>query len=146
MGSEDAQWTAQPRRSGAKKRPGRFRDAKWVQVIVGVDPEPANAAQLRDWAVGYSEAIEPYSMNGTYLNMIMDEGQERVQASYRENYPRLAKLKATYDPRTCSTSTRTSCRPRDGRGGRGARRPSLPEATPTRRVALDVQHPALAVT
>jgi FAD/FMN-containing dehydrogenase len=85
-------------RVGSEETAWAFRDAKWVQVIVGVDPEPANAAQLRDWAVGYSEAVEPYAMNGTYLNMIMDEGQERVQSSYRENYPRLAKLKATYDP------------------------------------------------
>jgi FAD/FMN-containing dehydrogenase len=83
---------------GNEETPWAFRDANWVQVIVGVDPDPANAKALRDWAVGYSEALEPYSMSGTYLNMIMDEGQERVQSSYRENYPRLAKLKARYDP------------------------------------------------
>jgi hypothetical protein len=75
-----------------------LRDANWVEVIVGVDPDPANAGALRDWAVGYSEALEPYTMHGTYLNMIMDEGQERVRASYRHNYPRLAQIKATYDP------------------------------------------------
>jgi hypothetical protein len=87
-----------PDRVGNEETPWAFREAKWVQVIVGVDPEPANAKVLRDWAVGYSEALEPYSMSGTYLNMIMDEGQERVRSSYRENYPRLAKLKAKYDP------------------------------------------------
>jgi hypothetical protein len=75
-----------------------FRDAKWVQVIVGVDPEPASAGVLRDWAVGYSEAIYPHSLGGAYVNMIMDEGQERVQASYRDNYARLARIKAHYDP------------------------------------------------
>ena len=75
-----------------------LRDANWVEVIVGVDPDPANAGGLRDWAVGYSEALEPYTMHGTYLNMIMDEGQERVRASYRHNYPRLAQIKAKYDP------------------------------------------------
>ena len=75
-----------------------FRDAKWIQVIVGVDPDPANAKALRDWAVGYSEALDPYTMGGTYLNMIMEEGQERVRASYRDNYPRLAQIKAKYDP------------------------------------------------
>ena len=75
-----------------------FRDAKWVQVIVGVDPEPASAGALRDWAVGYSEAVYPHSLGGAYVNMIMDEGQERVQASYRDNYARLAQIKAHYDP------------------------------------------------
>ena len=29
--------------------------------------------------------------------MMMDEGQERVRASYRDNYDRLAGIKATYD-------------------------------------------------
>jgi FAD/FMN-containing dehydrogenase len=75
-----------------------WRDANWVEVIVGVDPDPASAGALRDWAVGYSEALEPHTMQGTYLNMIMDEGQERVRASYRHNYPRLARIKAKYDP------------------------------------------------
>ena len=28
----------------------------------------------------------------------MDEGQERVQASFRDNYPRLAAIKSKYDP------------------------------------------------
>jgi FAD/FMN-containing dehydrogenase len=76
-----------------------FRDARWVQVIVGVDPDPASAGALRDWAVGYSEAVYPHSLGGAYLNMIMDEGQERVRASYRDNYARLARIKAHYDPR-----------------------------------------------
>ena len=29
---------------------------------------------------------------------MMDEGQERVQASYRDNYERLVEVKARYDP------------------------------------------------
>ena len=29
---------------------------------------------------------------------MMEEGQERIQASYRGNYDRLAKIKAKYDP------------------------------------------------
>jgi FAD/FMN-containing dehydrogenase len=75
-----------------------YRDAKWVQVIVGVDPEPANAGAIRDWAIGYSEAIYPYGMGGAYINMIMDEGEDRVRLSYRENYDRLARIKSEYDP------------------------------------------------
>ena len=30
--------------------------------------------------------------------MMADEGQERIAASYRGNYERLAELKAKYDP------------------------------------------------
>jgi FAD/FMN-containing dehydrogenase len=30
--------------------------------------------------------------------MMMDEGQERVRAAYGDNYDRLAKIKAKYDP------------------------------------------------
>jgi FAD/FMN-containing dehydrogenase len=29
---------------------------------------------------------------------MMDEGQERVQASFRDNYTRLAQIKGKYDP------------------------------------------------
>ena len=51
-----------------------------------------------DWSIGYQEALHPYSAGGAYVNMMMDEGQERVRASYRDNYDRLAQVKATYDP------------------------------------------------
>jgi FAD/FMN-containing dehydrogenase len=75
-----------------------FRDAGWSQVIIGVDPDPAKAGALRDWAVGYWDAIHPYSAGGAYVNFMMDEGQERVQATYGSNYERLASVKAQYDP------------------------------------------------
>jgi FAD/FMN-containing dehydrogenase len=75
-----------------------YRDAKWATVYAGVDPDPANADAIRSWTVDYHEALHPYSAGGAYVNMMMDEGGERVRASYRENYPRLARIKATYDP------------------------------------------------
>ena len=75
-----------------------YRDANWAGVIVGVDPDPAKKDILRDWAVGYWEAVHPFSSGGAYVNFMMDEGQERVRASYRDNYDRLAKIKARYDP------------------------------------------------
>ena len=75
-----------------------YRDAVWGSVFAGVDPDPANAAAIRRWSIDYSEALHPYSAGGAYVNMMMEEGQERVRASYRDNYHRLARVKATYDP------------------------------------------------
>ena len=75
-----------------------FRDAHWSSVFAGVDPDPANLPAIRDWAVEYFEALHPYSAGGAYVNMMMDEGQERVRASYGDNYDRLTQVKATYDP------------------------------------------------
>jgi hypothetical protein len=48
--------------------------------------------------VAYWEALHPYSAGGAYVNMMMDEGQERVRASYRDHYDRLAAVKAVYEP------------------------------------------------
>jgi len=75
-----------------------YRDAKWAQVIVGVDPDPANAEAIKQWTIDYFDALHPYSMGGAYVNFMMEEGQERVQATYRDNYDRLAAIKAKVDP------------------------------------------------
>jgi FAD/FMN-containing dehydrogenase len=76
----------------------RYRDANWGSVFAGVDPDPANVDAIGNWSVDYFEALHPYSAGGAYVNMMMDEGQERVRASYGDNYDRLAQIKATYDP------------------------------------------------
>ena len=83
---------------GAEETPWAYRDARWAQVIIGVDPDPAGAPALRDWAIGYWEALHPYSAGGAYVNFMMDEGQARVKATYGSNYGRLARVKAAYDP------------------------------------------------
>jgi hypothetical protein len=83
---------------GAADTPWSYREANWSLVFAGVDPDPANAGAVRKWSIDYSEALRPYSAGGGYLNMMMDEGQERVRASYRDNYDRLARIKAQYDP------------------------------------------------
>ncbi len=75
-----------------------YRDVTWGGVIVGVDPEPSNAKILKDWVIDYWEALHPTSAGGAYVNMMMDEGQERVRAAYGPNYERLAAIKRAYDP------------------------------------------------
>ena len=91
--------------NGAAHKTGRdetawsFRDATWGSVIVGVDPDPAKRDQITAWARDYWEALHPFSAGGAYLNMMMDEGEDRVRAAYRDNYARLSATKAKYDPR-----------------------------------------------
>ncbi|MFI6559044.1 FAD-binding oxidoreductase [Streptomyces sp. NPDC050534] len=83
---------------GPDETPWGYRGARWSTVYAGVDPDPANAELIKRWAVDYSEALHPYSAGGAYVNMMMDEGQERVRASYGSNYQRLARIKAELDP------------------------------------------------
>jgi len=75
-----------------------YRDANFSQVIVGVDPDSSNNERMIAWAKDYWLALHPYSAGGAYINMIMDEGEDRVKASYGANYERLAETKAKYDP------------------------------------------------
>jgi FAD/FMN-containing dehydrogenase len=78
--------------------PFSYRDANWAEVIVGVDPDPANRAKITQWCKDYFDALHPYSAGGGYVNFMMEEGQERVQAAFRDNYDRLATIKRKYDP------------------------------------------------
>ena len=76
-----------------------YRNSRYAQVIVGVDPDPARAPELRAWARAYHDALHPYSAGGAYVNMMMhDEGPQRIRASYRDNYDRLVEIKRRYDP------------------------------------------------
>jgi len=90
--------------NGAPQRVGRsdtaysFREALFAEVIVGVDPDPANNEKITGWCKSYWEALHPFSAGGAYVNFMMEEGQERVQATYRENYDRLVAIKRKYDP------------------------------------------------
>ena len=89
---------------GAVRRVGRndtafsHRDVNWLETIVGFDMDPANAGLIRDWTVAYWEALHPLSEPGAYVNFMMDEGVDRVRATYRDNLPRLVEVKTRYDP------------------------------------------------
>lgn len=76
-----------------------FRNSRWSQVIVGVDPDPANRDLITAWTRDYWEALHPHSAGGAYVNFMMhDEGEARVKATYGANFDRLAEVKRRYDP------------------------------------------------
>jgi FAD/FMN-containing dehydrogenase len=75
-----------------------YREATWSATINGVDPDPANNERIISWTREYFEALHPYSAGGAYVNFMMDEGQERIKATYRDNFERLVAIKNEYDP------------------------------------------------
>jgi FAD/FMN-containing dehydrogenase len=91
--------------NGAASRVGRnetawnYRGATWAQVMVGVDPDPANNEKIISWTKSYYDALHPYSAGGAYVNFLMgDEGEDRVKKTYGANYERLVVIKNKYDP------------------------------------------------
>ncbi|MFD5846675.1 FAD-binding oxidoreductase [Streptomyces chartreusis] len=84
---------------GADDTAWAYRDAVWSAVIAGVDPDPANAEAIKQWSVDYWTDLHPHSMGGSYINFIGEgESTDRVRATYRGHYDRLAAVKRTYDP------------------------------------------------
>jgi FAD/FMN-containing dehydrogenase len=75
------------------------RDATWSMVIAAIAADPREADALKAWGRAYWKAVHPFNLDGAYVNFMMDdEAEGRVQATYGDNYPRLASIKAKYDP------------------------------------------------
>jgi len=85
-------------RVGEAETAWAYRKSLFSAVYVGLDPDPANNERIREWARDYWLALHPYSAGGAYVNFMMEDGQDRVQMSYRNNYASLAQIKAKYDP------------------------------------------------
>lgn len=75
-----------------------YRDANYAMVIVGIADNVNDKEKVTKWARDYWSALHPYSMGGAYVNMMMEEGDDRIKASYGNNYKKLAQVKAKYDP------------------------------------------------
>ena len=86
-------------RLGKDETPWSCRDGTWSMVIAAIDPDPAKAAQLKQWGKAYWEAVNPFTMGGGYVNFMMgDEGDARIKATYGGNFERLVAVKRKYDP------------------------------------------------
>jgi FAD/FMN-containing dehydrogenase len=90
--------------SGAAGRVGKndtafsYRDAAFTHVLAAVYPDPADTPKNKTWVQNYWSELHRHSAGGAYVNFMMEEGEERIAASYRDNYQRLAQVKAKYDP------------------------------------------------
>jgi hypothetical protein len=85
-------------RKGESDMAWSFRQANRAEVIVGVDPDPIHNNEIITWTKDYWNALHSFSAGGAYINFMMDEGQERIRATYRNNYDKLVQIKNKYDP------------------------------------------------
>jgi FAD/FMN-containing dehydrogenase len=75
-----------------------YRDCLWSLMIAGVATAPSEDDAIRDWARGYWTDLHEFSAGGAYVNFLDEDGADRVRAAYRDNFDRLARVKARYDP------------------------------------------------
>jgi FAD/FMN-containing dehydrogenase len=75
-----------------------WRKAKWALHCLGMWEDPAQDDEQIAWVKNLGNAAKPWAQAGTYLNYLMDEGEQRVKDSFGPNYPRMVALKNKYDP------------------------------------------------
>jgi FAD/FMN-containing dehydrogenase len=85
-------------RVGAQDTAYNHRDAKFVHIIGATTPDPAQMPAGIEWAKDFWTAQHPHSAGSSYVNFLMDEGEDRVQSTYGDTYGRLVELKNKYDP------------------------------------------------
>ncbi len=77
------------------------RDARSTLIVQGfwADPRDKAASEAHlGWARATFDRLSPHT-KGFYVNTIaVDDPQQRVRATYGDNYPRLVALKRRYDP------------------------------------------------
>ena len=75
------------------------RDARCVINITAAWEKAADDDTNIEWARSAWREARRFSTGGTYINFLTgDEGDERTRAAYRDNYSRLAEIKARWDP------------------------------------------------
>jgi hypothetical protein len=78
--------------------PWNYRDATMAMVIAGIGENADARETITRWAKGYWEALHPFWYRDSYVNFMMEEGEERVRSTYGDQYARLVEVKRKYDP------------------------------------------------
>jgi hypothetical protein len=75
------------------------RDARYIGGFNSTWPPGAPADRHVAWARDGWEQIRPFSTGGNYVNFqLAEDDTTRTAAAYRNNYQRLQRIKASYDP------------------------------------------------
>lgn len=85
--------------AGPDDSPLAGRDSRFVIHPLMMWEDPADDEAVMAWGRKFRDEIHGYATGSTYANFTGNEGQDRVVAAYgRENYDRLAAIKAEWDP------------------------------------------------
>ncbi|MDT8342021.1 MAG: BBE domain-containing protein, partial [Longimicrobiales bacterium] len=60
--------------------------------------DPGQDGEVMSWADRLHAALRAHGNGGVYVNLLGDGEPDRIPAAYRDNYRRLAELKARWDP------------------------------------------------
>src|SRR5436309_7738818 len=71
-----------------------YRDVGFSPDIAGMWEDPADDEKNIAWVRGYYAALQPYAAEGGYINFMDGDDQDRIKANYKNNYERLAAVKA----------------------------------------------------
>ncbi|USZ70752.1 FAD-binding oxidoreductase [Natronosalvus halobius] len=84
------------------------RDIRFVYGAAGMwEPDEPLSAEYQRWIRDAWERFQPFSTGGNYVNFqTADDDEERVRATYDENFDRLVEAKTTYDPDNVFRSNR----------------------------------------
>jgi berberine-like enzyme len=85
-------------RVATAETPYANRDALYDCFPVAIWDDPVDDEAHIRWARGIWDAMRPFSTGGVYANNLGEEGAERIQAAFGENYAKLAAVKKKYDP------------------------------------------------
>ncbi|MFB7509709.1 BBE domain-containing protein, partial [Streptomyces broussonetiae] len=85
--------------AGPRGFPVPFRDAPWLVHPFGSWADPADDERCTAWVRAALADVRPWSTGATCLNLLGDEGPERVRAGLGAgNILRLEKIKRRWDP------------------------------------------------
>jgi hypothetical protein len=74
-----------------------LRDEQYILEVISQWTE-GDAEPYLGWADRFASTIEPFTREGVSVNLLGDEGDARVRASYGASYSRLVRIKQKYDP------------------------------------------------
>ena len=74
------------------------RQYSWNFMAWSTWPNPADSEKNIRWTRECWAAMQPFLIEGSYVNYVSDEGETFARAAYGPNYDRLVSLKNKYDP------------------------------------------------